>query len=285
MSAVMLAFLSAVSGGFANLFARRLAPVSQARNMLSLNFALMAALLIPAAPWYFYLNLNSKSIALLLAAISLDGLANFGYFRSFEKVDAVTASGLLAVSPLFALGLSPLFLYQGEVLGFGQILAVGLFTIGVGMILAGFRRRASPQKNIPTREFFFPLGTAFLFSVSMFLIKDLFLENFINPFTYYLIRAGVIGVVSWLIIKPDLGWVNGFNLLMTVCRLIFVVAQWLFLLSALRIGHPAVVKAISDLSPLVVILFSWSLLREKPTLLQVGGMMVILAGGSVLALS
>jgi len=45
-----------------------------------------------------------------------------------------------------------------------------------------------------------------------------------------------------------------------------------------------VVKAISDLSPMVVMMFSWSLLREKPSPMQVLGMVVILAGGSVLAL-
>lgn len=283
MSAVMLAVLSAVSGGFANLFARRLVSVSQARNMLGLNFALMAGMLLPATPWFFHLNLNTKGLILLVGAISLDGLANYGYFRSFERMDAVTVSGLLAVSPLFALGLTPFFLYQGSVPGSSQILAIGLFTLGIMMILAGFRKRSSSQKSIPAREFVFPLGTAFLFSTSMFLVKDLFLGNFLNPFTYYFIRAAVISVVSWMLIKPDLGWINGYNLLLTAGRLIFVIGQWLFLLSALKTGHPAVIKAIADLSPLVVVVFSWSMLRERPSLLQVAGMIMILAGGSVLA--
>ncbi len=282
---MMLAVFSALSGGFANLFARRLVSVSQARNMLSLNFGMMAAMLLPAAPWFFHLNLDSKSLILLAGAIGLDGLANYGYFRSFERIEAVTASGLLAISPLFALGLSPLFLYQGLILKSGQILAVGLFSFGIIMILTGFRNRSLPLRSAPAKEFVFPIGTAFLFSISMFFVRDLFLGNFLNPFTYYLIRAVIICAVSWMITKPDLGWVNPASLLMTAGRLVFVIGQWLFLLSALKTGHPAVVKAIADLSPLVVVLFSWSLLREKPTLLQVAGMMAILAGGSVLALS
>ncbi|GAP10570.1 predicted membrane protein [Bellilinea caldifistulae] len=283
MSAVILAVFSAVSGGLANLFARRLVSVSQTRNMLSFNFALMAGMLLPATPWFFHLNLNTKGLILLAGAISLDGLANYGYFRSFERMDAVTASGLLAVSPLFALALTPLFLYQGSNPGSGQILAVGLFTFGIIMILVGLRKYSVSQKSFPTKEFVFPLGTAFLFSISMFFVKDLFLGNFLNPFTYYFLRAVVISVVSWVLIKPDLGWINGFNLLLTAGRLIFVIGQWLFLLTALKTGHPAVIKAIADLSPLVVVVFSWSVLRERPSFLQVAGMIMILAGGSVLA--
>lgn len=283
MSALMLAFLSAVSGGFANLFARRLVSVSQTRNMLSFNFALMAGMLLPAAPWLFELQLNGKGLFLLIAAIGLDGLANYGYFRSFERIDAVTVSGLLAVSPLFALGLSPLFFYQGESLGLVQVFSVLLFTCGVLMILVRFQHESRQSRNVPVREIFYPLGTAFLFSVSMFLIKDLFAENYLNPYTYYLIRAFLISGVSWVITRPNLKWVNGVSLLLTAGRLIFVIGQWLFLLSALKFGHPAIVKAISDLSPMIVALFSWSFLREKPSPMQVIGMAVILAGGSLLA--
>ncbi len=127
MSAVVLAMLSAISGGFANLFARRLVTVSQARHMLSLNFALMTVMLLPAAPWLFQLHINAASLLILVGAIGLDGLANYGYFRSFERLDAVSVSGILAVSPLFALILSPVFLYQGEYLGLKQIAAVLFF--------------------------------------------------------------------------------------------------------------------------------------------------------------
>jgi drug/metabolite transporter (DMT)-like permease len=284
MSAVMLAFLSAVSGGFANLFARRLVSVSQARNMLSVNFALMTGMLLPAAPWLFELRLDSKGFFLLMAAIGLDGLANYGYFRSFERVDAVTVSGLLAVSPLFALGISPLFFYQSESLGALQVLSVLLFTCGIWMIVGRFQHHSTELERVPIKEIFYPLGTAFLFTLSMFVIKDLFAGNYLNPYTYYLIRAFLISGVSWMITRPNLDWINGISLLLTAGRLIFVIGQWLFLLSALKVGHPAVVKAISDLSPMVVMMFSWSLLREKPSPMQVLGMVVILAGGSVLAL-
>ena len=117
----------------------------------------------------------------------------------------------------------------------------------------------------------------------MFLIKKLFAGNYLNPYTFYLIRAFFISGISWMITRPKLGWVNEISLVLTAGRLIFVIGQWLFLLSALKVGHPAVVKAISDLSPMVVVMFSWILLREKPSLMQILGMTVILAGGSVLA--
>lgn len=283
MSAVVLAMLSAISGGFANLFARRLVTVSQARHMLSLNFALMTVMLLPAAPWLFQLHINATSLLMLVGAIGLDGLANYGYFRSFERLNAVSVSGILAVSPLFALILSPVFLYQGEYLGWKQTAAVLFFTSGVLMIILGFQQGITSQNKLPIKEAVFPFGTAFLFSLSMFLVKDLFSGNYLNPYTYYLIRAAVISVISWVITKPNLNWVNRSNVVLTVGRLVFVIGQWLFLLSALRSGHPAMVKAISDLSPIVVVIFSWSFLREKPSSLQIMGMGVILAGGYILA--
>lgn len=243
----------------------------------------MTGMLLPAAPWFFELRLDRRGFFLLMIAIGLDGLANYSYFRSFERVDAITVSGLLAVSPLFALVLSPLFYYQGESLGMVQVLSVLLFTCGVLMLGGSFQHHSPRLENIPIREIFYPLGTAFLFTVSMFLIKNLFAGNYLNPYTFYLIRAFFISGISWMITRPKLGWVNEISLVLTAGRLIFVIGQWLFLLSALKVGHPAVVKAISDLSPMVVVMFSWILLREKPSLMQILGMTVILAGGSVLA--
>ena len=98
----------------------------------------MTGMLLPAAPWFFELRLDRRGFFLLMIAIGLDGLANYSYFRSFERVDAITVSGLLAVSPLFGLVLSPLFYYQGESLGMVQVLSVLLFTCGVLMLGGSF---------------------------------------------------------------------------------------------------------------------------------------------------
>ncbi|MEW6180129.1 MAG: DMT family transporter [Chloroflexota bacterium] len=279
MSALALAFLSAVCGGFANLFARRLVPLSQARNMLSINFAIMTLMILPAAPWFFEFHLDWRGLILLSAAIVLDGLANYGYFRSFERMSAVTASGFLALSPLFAAGISPFFVKQSGSLGILQILAVFLFTAGAVFMISGFKNRLEAIEKSSLKEAVFPLGSALLFAVSMYLVKELFAGNYLNPYTYYLIRAAAISIISWGIIKPDLSWLNFKNLFLTSNRLAFVIGQWLFLLSALQTGHPAIVRAVADLSPVIVLIFSWSFLHEKPSLMQGIGLSIIVLGG------
>ncbi|MEN4012867.1 MAG: DMT family transporter [Bellilinea sp.] len=285
MISILLALFSAVFGAVANLLARKLARQQiPTRDLFAINFLLMMLFLAPAAPVFWNFTFSQFAMLLLLAAISLDGLANFCYFRSFEQLDATTASSVLAVSPIFALLLAPLFGNLTGRIECHQIFAIILLAAGILAVVNGFSPFREGVRRGRAKEFAFPLAAAFLFSASMYPLKILFDTDAINAYTYYLIRAAMIGLVAGMVLKARFSWLNKGFAFQIAGRLLFVIGQWLALLTALQLDHPAVVKAVADLSPLFVLGFSWGILREKPGKTQIFGVVMIVLGAVLLTL-
>lgn len=284
MFPVFLAVISALFGAIANLLARKIARLQiEARDLIGFNFVLMAVLLAPTTPLFWHLQLNQHTAAWLFLAIGLDGLANYAYFRSFKLLDTTTASSLMAVSPLFVLLLAPAFGSLAGGMKIEQIAAVILLTGGTVTLVGGCATANIDNRLRITRESVFPLGAAFLFAASMYPLKVLFSNSAINPYTYYLIRAAAIGFIAWITLKPKMSWLNLFSGRLIAGRLVFVIGQWLALLTALQFGHPAVVKAVADLTPLFVLLIAWGGTAEKPNRVQIFGVAMIVLGALFLS--
>src|SRR5574340_1233567 len=257
MDANWMAVSSAMSGGIANLLARRLVRFAPARDLVSVNFWLMTLMLLPAAPWFWRFDANRQAVGLFVLAALVDAAANILYFKSFEALPAVTASSILALSPLFSLIMWP-WLAPDAVLSEWN-------GVGIGLAVTGLVLLARPEKG-PAAELHerrwrlgaiaYPLLAAMLFGVNIYPVRMLLLNGWTNPYTYYLLRAPVIAAATWLVLRPNLGWVDGKKVAMTAGRLVFVIGQWLLLLAALEAGNPAVIKALADTSPLFVLLLA-----------------------------
>ena len=81
-----------------------------------------------------------------------------------------------------------------------------------------------------------------------------------------------------VMIRPDLKWVTSKRIFLISGRAIIVIGQWLFLLYALQIGNPALVKTVSDTSPLFVILIVFLLGKEKITVPKIIGSIAVMIG-------
>jgi len=88
----------------------------------------------------------------------------------------------------------------------------------------------------------------------------------------------LIAVAAYLLFRPNHSWLNRDTILFSLVRLVFVIAQWLALLVALDLGNPASIKALSDASPLFVILLSGAVIKERTNRWQALGAIVVLAG-------
>lgn len=282
MTAAILAILSAAAGAVANLLARGISRFATTREYLAANFALMFLMLLPAAPFFWRLSLRWEAIAALLAAALIDLAANYFYFRSFEALDAVTASSILSLSPVIALFFVPLF-QMGQGIGPGGYAGVALVSAG----LIGLSRGVSGMQtgvHHTARGFWLPLAAALLFGLNVFVIKMLFNNDWCNPYTYYLLRALVMALVGGVLFRPNLGWLTRSTLLFSARRLVFVIAQWMLLLAALEIGNPAGVKALADSSPLFVVLLSGVLIKERPQPWRVLGAVLVIGGIGLITL-
>jgi drug/metabolite transporter (DMT)-like permease len=284
MTAPALAVLSALAGAIANLLARKVTRFAPARDYLAVNFGLMFLILLPAAPFFWQLELSLKAAATLTAAALIDLAANYFYFRSFEELDTVTVSSILSLSPAIALFFVPLF-HMGQdipMYGFGGILLV---SVGLVILSRGAGRGAGATSIKAARAVWLPLTAALFYGMNVFVIKLLFQNGWTNPFTYYLLRALLIAVIWYVAFRPDHRWLNRGAIWFTAGRLVIVIAQWMMLLGALELGNPAGVKALADSSPLFVLALSSLVTGERIRPGQALGALVILVGMSLVALA
>jgi len=82
----------------------------------------------------------------------------------------------------------------------------------------------------------------------------------------------------FITLRPTLGWITSKRLGIAAGRSTLVIAQWMFMLYALQLGNPVIVKAVSDTSPLFVIVLAGLFLKEKFTSLKVVGAIIVIGG-------
>jgi len=270
-----MAVISAASEAITNLLARKLVRFAPTRDLVTANFLCMGIILLPAAPFFWQFHLSWPAIGFFALAASVDAAANIFYFRSFEVLPAVTASAILALSPLFSLLLYP-FLSGGKPLTVVSVLGIMIVVAGLILLTRGTTNGTLLSWK-QAREMGFPLLAAILFGVNIYPMRIILDAGWMNPYTYFLLRAFFIALVTFFVLRPKWNWVTGKRLAGLSGRVLFGITQWLLLLGALEIGNPAVVKTLADMSPLFVMALSWLILREP-----VGGWQ---AFGAVLTLS
>lgn len=274
-----MAILSAGAGGIAALLARRMMRLAPTREMISVNFGMIFLMLLPTAPFFWYFKFSWLAVVLFLIAVLIDVAANIFYYLTFEKLPAVTASAVMALSPLAALALQP-WLTPGFRLSLVNVLGIILVVCGLILLSRGSPNsgKPGPGVEVKTRHLAYPLLAAMLFGVNVFPVRMLIANQWTNPYSFYLLRALLITVLTGLALRPQLGWLSRLRAAKIGGRLLFVITQWLLLLTALEKGSPAVVKTLADTSPLFVLALSGAVLGEKVNRWQALGALLTVTG-------
>ncbi|GAP15525.1 predicted membrane protein [Longilinea arvoryzae] len=281
----VLGLSSALLGAGANLAARSLMQRISPRDFIPVNFMLMALMMLPGVPFFWHFEGGWLTVAILGGTVLLDTLGNFLYFRAFEINNAATASALLSLSPLFTLLLSGLVAFTPSP-GWMDALAVLLIVAGTVVLqreMAAADAAADPARGTRFMRLLAPLGAALIFGATILPIKYLLGNRLLNPYTFYFLRAPLIALLAQLFFRPDYRWLTRSTLPLTAGRAVIVLAQWLLLLYALQGGKPATVKAVSDASPLFVLLAGSLFLHEKITRRKAAGVLGVVIGLALLA--
>lgn len=286
---LLLGLASALAAAIANVAAKVVLNLATTRDYLSLNFALLFVLLLPAAPFFFQLSPTLPAITALVAASVIDGAANYFYFRAFELAEAGTASALLSTSPLFTLLLAPLMCrWLPTQVTVWNGLGVVITVAGIAVLNLELRRNqgavGSRSPRPPWQQAMFPLLTALLFGANVYLVKVILNQGYANPFTYYFVRAPIIALLTALLLRPRLGWITPRALGLMAGRAVFVIAKWLTFLVAVGLGNPVIVNAVSEVTPLFVLFLALIFLKETLTRPKVGGAVLIVGGLALLAI-
>lgn len=256
-------------------------------DYIPVNFALMAAFMLPGLPFLWRFEATRLTLAIFGVSVLLDLLGNYLYFRAFEINSAATASALLSLSPLFTLLLS---MTAAFVPAPGWQTSAAVVVIVTGIVILQHDKGANEGALTPGDgnryvRLLAPLGAALIFGATILAANYLFRQGMTNPYTYYFLRSLSIVLLAQFFFRPDYRWLTRSILPVTLGRAVVVLAQWLLLLYALQGGNPAAVKAVSDASPLFVLLFAGVFLQEKITRRKATGVVLIVIGLVLLALA
>jgi transporter family protein len=274
LSYTTLAILSAVFAAVANILARTLLKDVKSRDILGINFAIMAVTLLVLSPFFYHFTISPLAIGLLGLVALIDTTANYFYFKAFEQTEASIATPILSLAPGFTFLFGWIFL--------GDVVSARIFglTVAVILLIVIFSVDFKQFKNFRANTLLPALTSSFLFGISAIPSKELLSQmHAINAPTLYLFRAGLIALLAFLFFHKPLIKLTAKQYQLTFVRGLFVITQWLLLYYALSKGNAGVTVTLGNITPIFTFAFSVIFLKERATFNKVT------AAGLVLVLS
>jgi len=266
-----IAVLSALFGSVAIVLARVLLKELRSRDMLAINFLIMAAILLLLSPGFYYFKYSPMAVLLVLVIAIIDAFANYFYFKTFEKSEASLAAPALSLAPVFTFMFG--WLVLSEKVDWLSIVISLIIIVGVMFFSFNFKdwHKVGKETILPA------LLSSFLFGISALPAKYLLSTLHItNAPTLYMIRAALIALLSLLFFRFSIRDINLKQFRWLFVRSIFVIAQWLLLYFALTIGNTGVTVTLANITPIFVFILGIIFLREKFTYKKALAAMLIL---------
>lgn len=270
----LIAVASAFLGAIATILARTLLRNIRAQDILSINFFIMAIVLLLLSPLFYTFNASMLTMGLVLLIALIDTAANYFYFKTFEQTDASVASPLLSLAPAFTFFFSWILLSDTTrasslVASFAILALILVFSIDFSHFSAFKRITLWPA-----------IISSILFGLSAipakYLLDDL---HAINAPTLYMFRAGFIALFAVLVFNFSVASLSTKQIRIIFFRGLIVISQWILLYYALTLGNAGSVITLGNITPIFVFLLSVLFLKEKPTLKKVmcAGLILLLS--------
>ena len=272
VSFTTLAIFSAFFGGVSNILARTLLKELRAKDILGICFLTMGATLVLVSPLFYHFEASLMSVMLVILIALIDAVANYFYFKTFEKTEASVATPILSLAPGFTFVFGWLFL--GDVVSLPTLL-IGVLIIGLTVFISADYKnfnRFSSTTLLPA------LIASFLFGISAIPSKYL-LDTLgaINAPTLYMFRAGFIALFVLLLFGFTVEHITMRQYRFIFIRGLFVIAQWILLYYALTIGNAGVTVTLGNITPVFVLALSILFLKERATYKKIIAVLLILA--------
>lgn len=281
MSAISLGLAAALCWGLHDIAIRYLSRTVPL--MGALFFVLLAGLVFQLGALATTDDLRlpqGDALCLSIASGAAFLVASLGLYYAFERGPVRLVSPIIGAYPVVSLGLAAL---TGTVITYGQITAVVLIIVGVGVVaaLADTSGDPVPAKG-PTivLSIISALGFAFTFKLGQTAaeLDGELHATMMARITALVLLIGLIAIrraalaVGWSAILPliIMGVLDGIALLAVV--------------SAGTLEHPQFAAVSSSMFGLFTIVLAWALLKERMTAPQWGGVVVAFMGIGYLAL-
>lgn len=266
-----IALISAFFAAIANIAARALLKEAHSYNIMGLSFLMIGSSMLIFSPIFYFFKPTWTAIGLLYLIGVIDATANYFYFKSFEKAEASVATSLLALAPIITFIGS--FLFLGTQTSLIKVVMAICIMLGIIVLSTDLK----DIKNSFHMSLAAPLAACFLFGLSSIPSKFL-LTNLtaINGPTLYMFRATIIGMISFIFMRPNLQ-----SLSTQLYKLIWLqgslaIAQWVLLYLALSKGNPGITMTLANITPVFTIVFGAFFLKESITKKKLASAFLIL---------
>jgi drug/metabolite transporter (DMT)-like permease len=260
MNFTLIAIASALLAAIANILARTLLKDLKAKNIVGINFLTMGATLMLISPMFYFFDPSIKTISLLIVIGFIDTLANYYYFKVFEKTEASVATPILSLAPVFT------FFFGWILLSEKVTITTFILSILIVLLIIWFSadKKTFSQFKIDTLK---PaLIASFLFGLSAIPAKELLTnEAAINSPTLYMYRAALIAMFSLIFFNFQIKGISTKQYRLIFFRGLFVIGQWLLLYYALTAGSAGVTITLANITPVFVFILGALFLKEAIT--------------------
>ncbi|MFA5076122.1 MAG: DMT family transporter [Patescibacteria group bacterium] len=268
----IVALGSAFFAAIANILARVLLKENlRSKDIIGINFLTMGAILVLFSPTFYYFNATRYTLFLILLVSSIDVLANFFYFKTFEKTEASVATPILSLAPGFT------FIFGWFLLGDVVSVSTYIISIIIIVLVIFFSTNFKDFKEFKTATLSPAILASILFGISAIPSKALLSTlHAINAPTLYMYRAGIIALFALLFFRFPIKEISIKQYRLIFVRSLFVIVQWLLLYFALSRGNAGVTITLGNITPIFVFIFGAIFLREKVTTRKVITALLIL---------
>lgn len=272
VSFTTVAIGSAFFASIANILARTLLKNLRSQDILGINFLTMGATLLLISPIFYHFEASLLSMSLIFLIGLIDTVANYFYFKTFEKTEASVATPMLSLAPAFTF-LFGWFLID-DVVSIPTLLGALAVVVLVVYFSADFKnfRQYKAATLVPA------LVASVLFGISSIPAKYLLDSlDVINAPSLYMFRAGFIALFALLFFNFSVRDLTLTQYRIIFLRGLFVIAQWLLLYYALSLGSAGVSVTLANITPIFVFILGAIFLHEKMTIKKTAAAVLILA--------
>lgn len=255
--AIISAFFSAIS----NILARILLKNLRSKDILGVNFLTMGGTLLLISPLFYFFRATPLALGLIVLISLIDTVANYFYFKTFEKTEASIATPILSLAPGFTFFFGWLFI--GDIVNFKTF----IFSAFIIFLIIVFSIDFKNFRHFKVHTLKPALAASFLFGISAIPSKYLLTTlQVINAPTLYMFRAAFIAFFALLLFRFSIPQISIREYRIIFVRGLIVITTWILLYIALSRGNAGVTLTLGNITPIFVFILSVIFLHEKPTL-------------------
>lgn len=215
-----------------------------------------------------------NNLSILCLSGMLIGIHWIFLFEAYRNTTVAVATLCYYLAPVFVIIASPFVLK--EKLTFKQIVCIGVALIGMILVSGIFEKGGT--ENLQLKGIFFGIGAAIIYAVVILLNKHL---KKISSYTMTIMQLGIAAAVlaPYTLLTQNTGSLT-FNfttlILLGIIGIINTGITYTLYFSAIQELKAHTIAIFSYIDPIVAILLSTLILREKPDVFTViGGIMIL----------